>query len=122
MRYLLILLLSLHSCAANKHNKDHTKKQTSYLEPGTILIKGGTFEMGSNDGDNDEKPVHRVELNSFRMGQYEVTNAQFCQFLNEKGNRSNNGTEWIKLDGIWNSEKCRILKNENQFRDRKSVV
>jgi formylglycine-generating enzyme required for sulfatase activity len=40
-----------------------------------ILIDGGTFQMGSNDGGGIEKPVHSVTLNSFYMGKYEVTQA-----------------------------------------------
>ncbi|MBQ7180359.1 MAG: SUMF1/EgtB/PvdO family nonheme iron enzyme [Bacteroidaceae bacterium] len=39
-----------------------------------IAVEGGTFQMGSNSGsDNDEKPVHEVRLNSFSIGQTEVT-------------------------------------------------
>ncbi len=33
--------------------------------------------MGSNYGDIDEKPVHEVELSSFYIGKYEVTQAQW---------------------------------------------
>jgi len=29
------------------------------------LIPAGEFEMGSNDGRNDEKPVHTVYLDAF---------------------------------------------------------
>ena len=43
------------------------------------FVKGGTFEMGDTfgDGDNDEKPVHRVTVSDFYMGKYEVTQAQW---------------------------------------------
>ncbi|MEA3452081.1 MAG: hypothetical protein U9Q83_09300, partial [Bacteroidota bacterium] len=27
-----------------------------------ILVQGGTFQMGSNDGDSDEKPIHSVTV------------------------------------------------------------
>ncbi len=46
-------------------------------------IKGGSFLMGSNNGDNDEKPVHVVYLTNFYISKYEITNAQFCVFLND---------------------------------------
>ncbi len=42
-----------------------------------IFVKDGTFQMGSNDGDNDEKPVHTVILKDFYIGKYEVTQAQW---------------------------------------------
>ena len=48
------------------------------------LISGGTFEMGGNlrDGSSDELPVHTVTVDSFYMGKYEVTNRQYCDYLN----------------------------------------
>ena len=42
-----------------------------------VYVPGGCFQMGSNDGDSDEKPVHEVCLNGFWMGKYEVTQAQW---------------------------------------------
>ena len=50
---------------------------------GTVLIPAGTFQMGSNnaDADADEQPVHTVHLDAFYMDVYEVTNAQFKEFV-----------------------------------------
>ncbi len=45
-----------------------------------VLIPAGEFEMGSNDGEPDEKPVHTVYLDAFYMDVYEVTNAQYRKF------------------------------------------
>ncbi len=48
-------------------------------------IPGGTFLMG-DDGDAAytwEQPVHRVTVAPFRIGVYEVTNAQYARFLND---------------------------------------
>ncbi len=38
-----------------------------------VAVEGGTFQMGSTSGDSDEKPVHEVKVNSFSIGQTEVT-------------------------------------------------
>ena len=38
-----------------------------------VPVQGGTFQMGSNDGDSEEKPVHSVTLSSYYIGQTEVT-------------------------------------------------
>ncbi len=48
-----------------------------------VRIQGGSFDMGSNEGDADEKPVHAVTVRSFSMGRYEVTVGQFAQFVAE---------------------------------------
>ena len=46
-----------------------------------VLIPAGEFQMGSNDGDDDEKPVRTVYVDAFYMDKYEVTNAQYKQFV-----------------------------------------
>ena len=46
-----------------------------------VLIPAGEFQMGSNDGDDDEHPVHPVSVDAFYMDKYEVTNAQYKQFV-----------------------------------------
>ena len=42
-----------------------------------ILVEGGTFAMGSNDGRDNEKPVHNVALGSYYIGETEITQAQW---------------------------------------------
>ncbi len=48
-----------------------------------INVPAGEFLMGSTDADayasNDEKPKHIVYLDAYRIGKYEVTNAQYTQ-------------------------------------------
>ncbi len=38
-----------------------------------VSVKGGCFQMGSNDGGSDEKPVHEVCLDDYYIGRTEVT-------------------------------------------------
>ncbi len=45
--------------------------------PEMVRLPGGEFMMGSNDGDNDKKPVHRVTVAAFAIGKYEVTQGQW---------------------------------------------
>lgn len=57
-------------------------------------IPAGWFEMGSREGDGrvgmsigvDEIPRHRVYVGAFYMDRYEVTNAQFLDFLIKTNN------------------------------------
>jgi formylglycine-generating enzyme required for sulfatase activity len=41
------------------------------------LVPAGEFTMGSENGDEDEKPVHKVTLDAFYIDVYEVTNARY---------------------------------------------
>ncbi|MBC7249249.1 MAG: SUMF1/EgtB/PvdO family nonheme iron enzyme [Anaerolineae bacterium] len=42
-----------------------------------VYVPSGTFIMGSEAGDADERPVHNVWLSGFWIDRYEVTNAQY---------------------------------------------
>jgi formylglycine-generating enzyme required for sulfatase activity len=42
-----------------------------------VYVPAGEFEMGSTEGDDDEQPVHTVELDGFWIDRTEVTNAQY---------------------------------------------
>ena len=48
-----------------------------------VLIPAGEFQMGNNDSDaeDDEKPMHTVYLDAFYIDKYEVTNAQYKEFI-----------------------------------------
>ncbi len=46
------------------------------------LVPAGPFTMGSDSGDLDEKPVHIVELPSFYIDTYEVTNDLYQSCVN----------------------------------------
>lgn len=42
-----------------------------------VFVEGGTFQMGSNIGNDDEMPVHTVVLGDYYIGKYEVTQEQW---------------------------------------------
>ena len=44
---------------------------------GFVIIPGGSFEMGSEDGGGDEQPVHTVSVDTFKMCVTEVTKLQW---------------------------------------------
>ena len=50
-------------------------------KPDMVLILAGEFQMGSSNGSPDEKPIHTVHLDAYYIDRYEVTNAQFKQFV-----------------------------------------
>lgn len=47
-----------------------------------VLVPAGSFMMGTNNGDADERPAHQVAIgNSFYMGKYEVTQGQWQRVM-----------------------------------------
>jgi serine/threonine-protein kinase len=49
-----------------------------------LYVPEGEFEMGSDDGDYDEQPVHTVVLDGFWIDRTEVTNAQYTLCVADK--------------------------------------
>lgn len=70
-------------------NNENEKAGDLFVEPVTgmefVFIPEGCFMMGSAPGSDpqrydDEGPVHKVCVDGFWMGKYEVTNAQYRKF------------------------------------------
>ena len=51
-------------------------------------IAAGEFVMGADDGEEDERPVHRIYIDDFAIGKYPVTNGEYAQFVRETGHPS----------------------------------
>jgi iron(II)-dependent oxidoreductase len=56
-----------------------------------VKVPMGTFRMGSDAGEPDERPAHDVRLEAFTVDRVPVTNSQFARFLNAAGLRGARG-------------------------------
>ncbi len=65
---------------------------------GMITIPAGSFIMGSNNGPEDERPAHRVELPEFTIDRTPITNARFAAFLNAVGPINSKGERLFDAD------------------------
>jgi formylglycine-generating enzyme required for sulfatase activity len=55
-------------------------------EPKLVLIPAGSFLMGSGSGQENERPLHRVWIDSFYLAACQVTSADYAAFLDTTGN------------------------------------
>lgn len=63
-----------------------------------VVIRGGSFQRGSNYGGRDEVPRHTVTLSSFAIDIHPVTNEQFVRFLEAMGGeKDHNNNDIIRL-------------------------
>ncbi len=69
------------------------------IAPQMVLVKGGSFTMGSNDEYSSEKPPHKVTLNDFYIGKYEVTIGEYMEFVNET---KTNYPKWLEKGNSYN--------------------
>lgn len=79
-----------------------------------VFVRGGTFLMGDLwdvTYSEDEKPIHTVTLSDFWMSRYEITNYQFCVFLNERGNVVEGGKPWLDVE----DPDCLIRRQGRRF-------
>ena len=81
------------------------------LEDGMVYVPAGPFIFGSESESN----LSLSTVEPFWIDRFPVTNAQFCRFLNQCGNREEGGTKWIDLQGQYEKEKCRISGRKGRF-------
>jgi sulfatase modifying factor 1 len=53
----------------------------SLVEPDLRRIPAGWFWMGSESGQDNERPVHRVWVDEFQLASCQVTNGNYARFL-----------------------------------------
>jgi formylglycine-generating enzyme required for sulfatase activity len=46
-----------------------------------VLVQGGSFQMGSNEGNKDNRPAHEVQLDDFYIGKFELTQDQWMALM-----------------------------------------
>jgi len=66
-----------------------------------VWVPGGCFNMGSNHGDSDEKPVHNVCLDGFWMGKYEVTQGQWQKIMGNNPSSFKKGNDFPVESVSW---------------------
>ena len=133
----LLMFSAIFSVSCGKDQKSPTESSPSAFQrkiPGSITfvsIPAGSFLMGSDDGPEDEKPVHSVSLDAFEMSATKITNEQYCAYLNEAlasgditattnsvtgSGGEYSGKVYIKLSGVFDSRnKCWIQYSNSAF-------
>src|SRR5262249_35743121 len=67
--------------AASPSLNGATGEQPRFIEPAMVRIPAQWFWMGCETGRDDEKPLHRVWVDSFELAAHQVTNAEYRCFL-----------------------------------------
>jgi len=70
-----------------------------------VYIPEGEFPMGSDNGLDNEKPVHKVYLDGYWLAKYPVTVGQFKKFINDTGyitdaEKGQGSWQWWKSDWV----------------------
>src|SRR5712691_7451259 len=62
-----------------------TPRASAAPEPCMVRVPEGWFWMGSESGQDNERPVHRVGVDAFLLARCQVTNAEYARFLRATG-------------------------------------
>ena len=71
-----------------------------------VPIPAGRFAMGSDTGQDDERPVHDVEVDAFECAVFPVTQDEYAEFLMATGHepprdwRSDTGARQLPVTGV----------------------
>lgn len=65
--------------------KEQEIKNIEPIQSEMVVIEGGEYYRGSDEGGRDERPRHKVKLASFALDVHPVTNEQFVRFLEVMG-------------------------------------
>ena len=106
-------VVAIYNYIINGGSEDPDPSGVTYTVNGVsfnmIPIEGGTFQMGSTDGDDDEKPVHNVTLSSYSIGETEVTQALWTAVMGT--NPSNNKGDNLPVENVsWDNCQTFITK------------
>jgi len=79
-----------------------------------VWVPGGCFQMGSNRGDADEKPVHKVCVDGFYIGKYEVTQGQWRKLMGNNPARFKKGDNYPVEQVSWDDCQLFVRKLNGQ--------
>jgi formylglycine-generating enzyme required for sulfatase activity len=80
-----------------------------------VLVHAGEFAMGSDRGQDDEQPVHRISVRAFYLDTYEVTVSRYAEFLTSQ--KPDSPFKWNEATGGAHENKPVIGVNWYDARD-----
>jgi formylglycine-generating enzyme required for sulfatase activity len=77
---LLITVVSSSLWPSNSKLPENATALSNINEPDMVTVQGGRFAMGGRENEN-EMPIHKVTLSSFKLAKYETTLTQWQQVM-----------------------------------------
>ena len=82
-----------------------------------VWIPSGSFMMGSDNGDDDEKPVHQVVISNLYISKYEVTQAQWGQVMGSNPSAFQNCASDCPVESVSWEDAQKFIQRLNQLSD-----
>ncbi len=79
--------------------------------PEMVELPTGSFDMGANNGEANEQPVHRVSVKAFAIGKTEVTQAQWVAMMGTNPSEFNSCGDTCPVEQVsWEDAQLYIKK------------
>ncbi|MCR4714664.1 MAG: SUMF1/EgtB/PvdO family nonheme iron enzyme [Treponemataceae bacterium] len=75
--FLFVLAIGTFASITAQTSGTAVSQSSTSINDGFIFVEGGSFTMGNNSGNTNEKPAHKVTVNSFYICDHEVTEAEY---------------------------------------------
>ncbi len=76
----------------SKETKARRESIAPKINEDMLPVPSGSFLMGYNDGEDDERPIHNVLVNSFYLGKYVITQEQWFDLMETR--------PWLNLEYV----------------------
>jgi formylglycine-generating enzyme required for sulfatase activity len=101
MNRLLFIIPAISLLNANPESKETAARAAA--PKGMVWIEGATYTRGTKEKssipfNDEERPVHKVTVSGFYLDEHEVTNAQFREFVDATGYKTQAEKGWSKID------------------------
>jgi formylglycine-generating enzyme required for sulfatase activity len=89
--------------------------QSNSIETETIYIKGGKYKIGNKKGNSDENHEVKISISDFFIGKFEVSNTEYCRFLNSHKISEDTIHSYINLQDSTNERSSKIYFKGERF-------
>jgi formylglycine-generating enzyme required for sulfatase activity len=116
LRFLIVFQLAavpVSTTAAPDARPSSDKTLVNSIGMEFVLIPAGTFMMGSEGNESDERPVHRVTISRpFYLGKYEVTQAQWQAVMGSNPSFFR-GNPTLPVESVWWTDVREFIRRLN---------
>ena len=78
---LFVIEIGIFASVTAQTSRTAASQSTASINDGFIFVEGGTFSMGNNSSNKNEKPAHKVTVSSFYICDHEVTQAEYASIM-----------------------------------------
>lgn len=98
----------------NNSNEFSMTDLISGIKTNMVYVEGGKYYMGAVNGNHDETPLHEVNIESFNISKYEITQDQWNKIMKDNPSISNTGCRSCPVNNVSWEEVTAFISRLNE--------